>query len=51
MDVSTDILLPLNIKDVHQQSHLCSMNAAKFCLKSVSECLAFQLFRALVTVQ
>lgn len=48
MDVSIDIVPLVNTTDVHQQSHLQSLNTARFQLKGVSECLAFQLFRALV---
>lgn len=48
MDVSVDILPPVNTTDVHQQSHLQSLNTARFWLKGAAEHLASQLFRALV---
>lgn len=47
MDVSTDMLPPVNATDVHQQSHLQSLNTARFGLEA-AECLASQQFSALV---
>lgn len=48
MDGSIDILPLVNTAYVHQQSHLQSLNTARFCLKGTAECLAFLLFRSLV---
>lgn len=48
MDVSIDILPQVNTADVHQQSHLQSLNTARFWLRGVAEYLAFQLLGVLL---